>query len=69
MNTYDEIYQEIRPIEIKVLSGKATKEEITKYCEFLESDINKKQTEKNLEAIRAAPWDYCAYTYYVSVNG
>ena len=68
MKTYNEIYQEIRSTEMKVLTGTATDEEASKYREFLESDIYKEQIKKDLDSMPSV-WDKCNTSHAVAISG
>ena len=68
MKTYNEIYQEIRPVEIKVLTGTATDEEARKYRSFLESAIYLEQMKKDLDSMPSV-WDKCSTSHAVAISG
>jgi len=67
MRDYEEMYTAIRPIEIKVCSGKGTKEDGRKYLEFLESPEHKAQQHRDTADFmeRHRNFDYNAFTAHL----
>lgn len=67
MRNYEEMHAAIRSIEIKVCSGKGTKEDGKKYLEFLESPEHKEMQRIDHEDFmkRHKNFDYNAFTAHL----